>query len=299
MGTLKNIMHRQTSLLRRKPFLSALWIGNVELLKASFWERRKGGYDTKIKVPMKEGIKYGLNDMKKEFAMLGREMKAKIEMDVNIMIEHGDYEYIWKADRPQAFKDKSWIVSADSDHGEGRSVANFDMSKEKKGLFHGTLDTRPIKDGVIKKAGYCNIRSPSNMKSFKRKVPYDWADYTHLVIRCRGDGRPYLLNIAIDAYFDVTWNDLFSYVLFTHGGPYWQVSKIPFSKFFRGSKGRIQDKQEKVILERVANFGITASNQYSGPFQLELDYVALYRDMNHTEEFAYEQYKANPAVVNV
>lgn len=63
-------------------------------------------------------------------------------------------------------------------------------------------------------------------KSFKRKIPYDWSRYTHLVMRVRGDGRPYMLNIMMDQFFDVNWFDQYNYILFTRGGPYWQVAKV-------------------------------------------------------------------------
>lgn len=47
-----------------------------------------------------------------------------------------------------------------------------------------------------------------------------------LVMRVRGDGRSYLLNINTRGYYDITWNDVYHYVLFTRGGPYWQVARV-------------------------------------------------------------------------
>jgi NADH dehydrogenase [ubiquinone] 1 alpha subcomplex assembly factor 1 len=63
-------------------------------------------------------------------------------------------------------------------------------------------------------------------KSFKRDSYFDWRMYSHIVIRVRGDGRSYMLNISTMGYYDIMWNDIYSYVLFTRGGPYWQLSKV-------------------------------------------------------------------------
>ena len=63
-------------------------------------------------------------------------------------------------------------------------------------------------------------------KSFHRPIPYDWGRYTHLYLRLRGDGRTYALTVGIDNYYDVAWNDIFTFPLFTRGGPYWQVAKV-------------------------------------------------------------------------
>jgi len=45
-------------------------------------------------------------------------------------------------------------------------------------------------------------------------------------MRVRGDGRSYVLNISTTGYYDITWNDVYHYVLYTRGGPYWQFVKV-------------------------------------------------------------------------
>ena len=75
--------------------------------------------------------------------------------------------------------------------------------------------------------------------------------------------------------------------------------QIPFSKFFLSSKGRIQDRQGPIRLDRVTHFGFSvgAKNNMDGPFQLEIEYIGLEFDPNHREEFAYEIYKADKYIV--
>jgi len=63
-------------------------------------------------------------------------------------------------------------------------------------------------------------------KSFQRDSFLDWSPYTHLNLRLRGDGRSYLINIHVSGQFDIMWNDVFTFVLYTRGGPYWQTTRV-------------------------------------------------------------------------
>lgn len=58
----------------------------------------------------------------------------------------------------------------------------------------------------------------------------DWSNYTHLVMRVRGDGRSFVINLSVAGFYDITWNDVYHYVLFTRGGPYWQFVKVRYSQ---------------------------------------------------------------------
>lgn len=64
---------------------------------------------------------------------------------------------MWQLDTPDALN--NWVTTSDSDHGEGQSTCELAISPAGKGLFHGNLSTKVPKDGRIKKAGYCNMRS--------------------------------------------------------------------------------------------------------------------------------------------
>ena len=104
-------------------------------------------------------------------------------------------------------------------------------------------------DGRTQAAGYVNIASKKRRLSFAReKLMEDWGYFSHLTMNIRGDGRRYMLNIQVKRDFDILWNDRWHYPIYTRGGPYWQYVKIPWSKFYLGSRGVLQDKQFKIPL---------------------------------------------------
>ncbi|XP_063627900.1 complex I intermediate-associated protein 30, mitochondrial [Cydia splendana] len=258
---------------------------------------RKGGYNTKEDVSTLTHIKNGFKELKSEVKLWLQEMKDLALTDPLLIARPGETDLIW------CFNERSvldkFVATSDSDHNEGFSTCKLDMSPAGRALFHGYLDTRVPKDGRIKKAGYCALRSQRTRKSFKRESTFDWHLYNTLVIKIRGDGRSYLLNLSCEGYYDITWNDIYHYVLYTRGGPYWQIAKIPFSKFILGSKGRLQDKQVRVRLDRVTHFGITCCDKINGEFNLEIEYIGLEFDPTHDEEFAYEMYKTERYIVGV
>jgi len=264
----------------------------------TFWERdKKAGYHDPDRPSVWDFTKLGAQQVIPELKKYVREWSDRFQFQNIEFVSHGSYRLLAQLNDQTALND--WVLTADSDHLQGKSRASFYLNERNYAVFEGYIDTTVPKDGVVKRAGYCAVRSPVATKSLKRASTYDYfADYTHLVVRYRGDGRPYLVNLKIQYDLDLGWQDVYSYPLFTRGGPYWQVAKIPFSKFFHGFKGRVQDKQWKVPLEKVEHYGITCSDQYSGPFHLELDYVGLLRDESHSENFAYEMYEVPVGVSN-
>lgn len=262
-----------------------------------FWERdEKGGYNTKIPpLPFKQRMRYGLEELKKEIALWKTEVKEHWETDPVLIFRPGEVDIAFDFRNNESLE--KWNITCDKDHNEGFSSCTLGINKNKHAVFSGEIVTRVPLDGRVKRAGYCNMKTLRARKSFKRDTYLDWRAYNMLVMRIRGDGRNYMLNIHTRGHFDITWNDVYHYVLYTRGGPYWQVARIPFSKFFFGSKGRVQDRQEAVPLGKVSAFGITAA-RYPGKFSLEIDYIGLEYDPNHTEEFAYELYELPDYIVN-
>lgn len=187
-----------------------------------------------------------------------------------------------------------WVISSDVEIG-GKSEVHLTLGRNNQAaLLYGTLNTEVPRDGETKYSGYCSMRSKPLLGSFARKKYYDWSNFNCLYLRVRGDGRPWMVNIYTDPYFSHQKDDLYNYFMFTRGGPYWEEIKIPFSKFFLSSRGRVQDDQHPIWLDKVSTLGFTIGDKVDGPFQLEIDFIGLLNDRAHTEEFAYETYEKNP-----
>lgn len=188
-----------------------------------------------------------------------------------------------------------WIVTSDKTIG-GRSEIFLKMSKNNRSaLLYGTLSSEPPQDGDSRQSGYCAMISRIPRGAFERKLSYDWSQFNTLYLRVRGDGRPWMVNIRQDTEFIQRKNQMYSYFMFTRGGPYWQEVKIPFSKFFFSNQGRVRDVQGPLVLDKISSIGFTLSDKVDGPFFLEIDFIGVFTDPAHTEEFAYE----NSPVLNL
>ncbi|CAD5224151.1 unnamed protein product [Bursaphelenchus okinawaensis] len=195
-------------------------------------------------------------------------------------------EYHFKDDKQMA----RWQTGCDSDWGEGFSTVKLERTERGTAMFSGYLDTTILKNGRIERAGWCTMKSVDiralNRKSYKRH----WCNYNQLLIKCRGDGRSYKVILYIPGSIDVNWGDCFSYPLHTHGGPYWQYYRIPYSRFFQTIGGRILDQQQALPTNMISNIGIVLMDRIDGRFSLEIDYIGVATDVTHDEERAYEAY---------
>ncbi|KAL1787036.1 complex I intermediate-associated protein 30, mitochondrial [Sigmodon hispidus] len=188
---------------------------------------------------------------------------------------------------------EKWIVTSDKTIG-GKSEIFLKMAKNNQSaLLYGTLSSEAPQDGKSNQSGYCAMISRIPRGSFERKLSHDWSRFNTLYLRVRGDGRPWMVNIKQDTEFVQRKNHMYSYFMFTRGGPYWQEIKIPFSKFFFSKQGRIQDVQGPLVPDKISSIGFTLADKVDGPFFLEIDFIGVFTDPAHTEEFAYEN---SPAI---
>ncbi|KRZ58026.1 putative complex I intermediate-associated protein 30, mitochondrial, partial [Trichinella nativa] len=269
---------------------------------SSLWMPTEKGYDfQEPDVPLKELIKQVPHELARQAKLISKEIKDWAWPEKTIIEStplHNELYIQWKFDSQEVLD--SFIVTSDSAQNVGFSQATWTMSDQGTAIFQGSLDTRVPKDGEIHRAGFTAIISKLIMKSFNRHEVYkQWSLFTHLVLKIRGDGRTYLLNLSQPGYFDIQAHDIFNYPLYTHGGPYWQYEKIPFSKFYLSSHARIQDRQVPVLGYKsrawkgngIKRFGVTLCDRMDGPFRLEIDWIGVCYDATHFEEFAYEMFE--------
>ena len=142
------------------------------------------------------------------------------------------------------------------------------------------------------------MRSLTKFKAFRKIENICLLNWTHLLFKVKGDGRTYNLVLNTPGQTNLTANNIYTYPLYTRGGPYWQYSKIPISKLINGSYGRITDVQHRVPDYLIENIGITIMDNIEGNFSLEIDYIGLVRDNNAVEDHSYELYKTPKYVGN-
>jgi NADH dehydrogenase [ubiquinone] 1 alpha subcomplex assembly factor 1 len=167
-------------------------------------------------------------------------------------------------------------------------------------IFSGNLSTKfynPEKTSSSK-TGYTNMQSLTQYYSFVRLKKYDFTGYTHFLIKLRGDGRSYMFNLNTSGEESETRTYMYSYPIFTRGGPYWQTIKIPFSKFMQVSQSRLTDRQARFHPIDVKNIGITVMDTVDGDFRLEIESIAVLCDIEAFEDIAYESYKVEKFVAN-
>lgn len=185
---------------------------------------------------------------------------------------------------------KRWLIACDSMMHNGYSTASLKVNKQGRLLFSGYLDCEHLpNDGVTEVTGYAHLSSPYAKTGFGLEGSYNWSKFNHLLLRFRGDGRVYRILLKGPNMQGLQEGSFYEYFLYTRGGPYWQVAKIPFSKFVLCYRGRIQEKAWQLPTCKIQCFAFTV-NKYTGPFRLELSHVGLQMDWRSYQEFDYEGY---------
>ncbi|CAJ0586468.1 unnamed protein product, partial [Mesorhabditis spiculigera] len=258
---------------------------------------KKGQADYNPSASIEELVRDGPDIMRAQTKMLIKETKeifknaepGRVEFleDIgHVRQDEARIEYTFDSDEALSL----WHTGCDSDFSEGFSTVKWERTDQGTAIFSGNLSSQLMRTGKVERAGWASIKLEQR-RSFNRKKFFDrWRNFSHLLVKCRGDGRSYKVMLHAPMTIDVSWGDSWSFPLHTHGGPYWQYERIPFSKFFHTVAGRIQDKQIPIHLPNVSSLGIVLMDRVDGPFRLELEFIGVVKDWTHREKFAYETY---------
>lgn len=149
---------------------------------------------------------------------------------------------------------KQWQPVNDGVMG-GRSEGRFKITDDKTMQFFGTLS-------LENNGGFASVRT--------RPKKLDLKEGDELVLRVRGDGREYNLNL-----YPPTRRIAFSYrASFKTKKNEWVEVSIPLAKFVATSFGRVV-KNEKLDPTKVNGLGILLGDKKAGPFQLEVDWIKV------------------------
>ena len=169
------------------------------------------------------------------------------------MAEDKDKErLLFTFDKPESAG--SWRTTNDGVMG-GRSDGRFKINKDKKMEFFGTLS-------LENNGGFASVRSRGSNLGLQNG--------DSIVVRVRGDGREYSLNL-----YTPSRRMAFSYrTKFKTRKDEWIDVRIPLDKFVATSFGRVIRSQ---VLDpgAVNGLGILLGDKKPGPFELEVDWIKV------------------------
>ncbi len=96
---------------------------------------------------------------------------------------------------------------------------------------------------------------------------YELSDFSSLVLRVRGDGKRYGLQLGMDVNSRITYRMMFN----TVAGK-WTEIRLPF-KSFRAMRSGEFIRAAALDTSRIAFFGLTFGNGQAERFKLELDWI--------------------------
>jgi NADH dehydrogenase [ubiquinone] 1 alpha subcomplex assembly factor 1 len=151
----------------------------------------------------------------------------------------------------------SWIPVNDVVMG-GVSHSRFDYVGESTAVFSGTVS-------LENSGGFASVRSAPSL--------YDLGKYAGLLLRVRGDGKKYKMNLKTEATLDGVQYQ----AVFETQQNVWTEIVIPFSKFVPMFRGVPAQHSPVIDTASICSFGFLISDKQGGAFQMEIDWICVYQ----------------------
>jgi monofunctional biosynthetic peptidoglycan transglycosylase len=161
------------------------------------------------------------------------------------------------------------------DFGDPEAVARWTTIHDvvMGGVSSGSIET--TEDGTVLFTGRVSLENNggfASIRSLPRRV--DLGAYSGIEIRVRGDGQRYKLHLRTDSSSD----RLVYRLPFETSDGEWQTLRLPFGRFEPSVRGRIVPDAPPFDPERMTSVGVLISDKQSGPFRLEIAWIAAYTD---------------------
>jgi len=130
-------------------------------------------------------------------------------------------------------------------------------------------------DGTLLFAGNVSLENSGGFASARSRArAWDLGSCSGIVIRVRGDGKRYKLNLKTDSALDGV---MYRVPFETREGE-WQTLRFPFSRFRASFRGREVPDAPPLDPARIASFGLLISDKQAGPFRLELAWIGAFSE---------------------
>ena len=154
------------------------------------------------------------------------------------------------------------------------------------GISEGTHNWRTLNDSVmgglsysrltvtdtgLKITGAVSLENNGGFSSIRSSFEnYDLAEYSNLVLRCRGKGQTFSFTLETDR----RWYYPYYKASIPLPDENWHEVKIPLSDFKKYRVGRTNDESISTsLLDDIIRLGIVTNSKQAGEFEFELDYI--------------------------
>jgi len=130
-------------------------------------------------------------------------------------------------------------------------------------------------NGIAVFAGYVSLENYGGFASIRSQPRFrDLSDWTGLALRVRGDGNRYILGLKNDT----SWNSVMYQASFETVAGQWTEVRLPFANCCAPTfRGREVAEAPALDPTRIIQMSLMISDKQEGPFQLEIDWIAAYR----------------------
>jgi hypothetical protein len=140
----------------------------------------------------------------------------------------------------------------------GDSHSRFDYVEGSRAVFAGTVSLKNF-------GGFASIRSTPSL--------YDLREYVGLLLRVRGDGKLYKLNLKTDGNFDgITYQATFEPL-----NGKWKELQIPFLEFVPMFRGARVHYAAPLDATSICSFGFLISCEQECTFHMDIDWICAYQ----------------------